>query len=214
MPPINSGLIPNRSAALEQYGRRAKLYDCELALFEHVRILAIAELHLAFGQTVFDIGCGTGLSLHLLRKAVGAKGRVIGIEQSPQMIEQAHCRVTEHGWQNVDLICAPVAEAAIGSTGHAALFHFTHDILRENSAIANVVNHLKPGARVVASGLKWASLWALPVNLFVWPVALYSVTTLEGMTEPWSKLETFSDGLQVESMHGGGIYVASGAVTA
>ena len=178
-----------------------------------MRGLAIQHLHLTFGQTVLDIGCGTGLSLHRLRTAVGAKGRVVGIEQSPHMIEQARCRITQHGWQNVELICAPVAEAEIGVMGNAALFHFTHDILREKSSIANVVNHLKPGARVVASGLKWASLWALPLNLFVWPLALHSVTTLEDMTEPWSKLEKFADGLRVETMHGGAIYVASGAVT-
>ena len=211
-PTLSPDTPPDRAAALEQYRLRAKFYDLELALFEPVRQLAISRLAPARGETVFDVGCGTGLSLPLLREALGARGRVVGIEQSPAMIEQARHLVAKHHWKNVDLISSPVEAAEIDVTADAALFHFTHDILRETDALANIARHLAPGARVVASGLKWAALWAVPVNLFVWPAALYSVTSLEGLSAPWSKLAQLTLGLHVETMFGGGVYVASGRV--
>ena len=69
--------------------------------------------------------------------------------------------------------------APIAARADAALFHFTHDILREDAAIDNVLSHLKPGARVVATGLQWAPPWLWPANGFVMAAALYSVTSLD-----------------------------------
>jgi hypothetical protein len=94
----------------------------------------------------------------------------------------------------------------------AALFHFTHDILLQPDAVANVLKHLKPGARVVASGLKWAGAWAVPVNMLVWLGAKRSTTSLQGLQEPWRGLVEQIGPMQVEAMWGNGIFVASGTV--
>jgi SAM-dependent methyltransferase len=201
---------PDRTAALAQYRRRARFYDLELALFEPIRRIAIGHLDLRPGDVVLDLGCGTGLSLSALRAAVGDRGRVIGIEQSPEMIERARARVRAAGWRNVTLLCAPVESARIRVRADAALFHFTHDVLRRVDAINNVLGHLRAGARVVATGLKWAPLWAVPVNLFVLNAALYSMTSLAGLDAPWGPLGARLAGLEVSSMLAGGVYVASG----
>jgi len=204
---------PDRNAALAQYRRRARFYDLELALFEPIRRRAIAQLALKQGDTVLDVGCGTGLSLALLYQAVGAQGRIVGIEQSPEMIEKARQRVEQHGWRNVTLLCSPVESAEIPAHADAALFLFTHDIVRQGEAVANVVAHLELGARVVASGLKWARPALGPANLFVLGAALHSVTSLEGLSQPWSKLaETLSE-LRVESLLAGAVYICNGVVT-
>ncbi len=203
---------PNRSAALRQYRSRARIYDFELALFEPVRQRAIDLLRLKGGDRVLDVGCGTGLSFTALAGLVGADGAIVGIEQSPEMLERARARAAENNWRNVTLISASVEEAAIPIAADAALFHFTHDIMRTRNAIANVVSHLKPGARVVAAGLKWAPMRTMPLNLFVWNAALRSTSTLEGLARPWSNLEAVLPGLEVEQMLGGTVYVASGIV--
>jgi len=201
---------PDREAALEQYRRRASVYDGELALFESIRRLAVARLALRPGDVVLDIGCGTGLSLSMIRHGIGPRGRIVGIEQSPEMIEQARRRVKRQRWARVTLICAPVETADISVKADAALFHFTHDILRQPEAVFNVLRQLKPGARVVASGLKWAPPPMWPVNLFVFPAALRSVTSFDGMDRPWGLLEDQVGRMNVESRMLGGVYVASG----
>ncbi|MET0210495.1 MAG: class I SAM-dependent methyltransferase, partial [Burkholderiaceae bacterium] len=164
------------AAALAQYRRRAAIYDFELALFEPIRRGAVARLGLKPGDTVLDVGCGTGLSLPLLREAVGPRGRVVGIEQSPEMLDHAQQRVRHHHWRNVTLIRASAEEAPIEDRHDAALFHFTHDVLRTPDALANVSQALHPGAAIVACGLQWANPWAWPLNLFVLGAALHSVS--------------------------------------
>ena len=201
---------PDHSAALAQYRRRAGVYDLELALFEPVRRQAIARLAPRPGETVLDVGCGTGLSLPLLRQRVGAGGRIVGIEQCLEMIEQARERVTQHRWHNVELLNESAEAATMSGRADAAIFHFTHDILREPQAIANVMKQLKPGARVVASGLQWAGLWAWPVNLFVLGAALRSVTTLDGLGRPWSHLSAHIEDILVDTTMAGGVFIASG----
>jgi demethylmenaquinone methyltransferase/2-methoxy-6-polyprenyl-1,4-benzoquinol methylase len=201
---------PDRAAALAQYRRRANLYDTELAAFEPIRGEAIASLDLRRGDTVLDVGCGTGLSFEMLHDRIGKGGRIVGIEQSPEMMAKAEARVRENYWQNVDLVCAPAATAKIPVLADAALFHFTHDVLRESAAIGNVLAHLKRGARVVASGLQWAPPWAWPTNAFVLLAAMYSVTSMEGMGHPWDKLARRLTDVEVRSMLTGGIYITRG----
>lgn len=201
-------------AALDQYRRRASVYDAELAPFEPIRREAVARLALQPGDTVIDAGCGTGLSLPLLRAAVGARGRIVGIEQCPEMLANARDGVRRQRWRNVTLIEASAEDAVIERFGNrradAALFHFTHDILREPAAIANVLQSLRPGAGVVACGLKWSAPWAWPVNLFVFGAALHSVSSLAGLAQPWSLLAGQLDGFEVESAAAGAVFIARG----
>lgn len=207
-------MAPRRSlpsaAALAQYRRRARLYDLELAAFEPVRERAVQALALAEGETVLDVACGTGLSFPLLAPAVGRHGRVLGIEQSPEMMDLARQRAEQGRWPQVRLVQACAETAPLPGRADAALFMFTHDVLQSEAALAHLAAHLKPGARVAAAGLQWAPAWALPLNLFVLGAALYSVTTLEGMDQPWARLARRLVGLQVQPLMGGAVYLASG----
>jgi SAM-dependent methyltransferase len=203
---------PNRMAALAQYRSRASIYDLELVLFEPIREEAITRLALQRGDTVFDVGCGTGLSFIRLQEEIGPSGHIIGIEQCPEMLQQAQARVRQHGWQNVTLLCEPVETAGIGARADAALFHFTHDILRSPRAVGNVVGHLEPHGRVVAAGIQWASLWAWPANWAVLPIALHSTSSLEGLHRPWDRLASLIGNLDVQTCCMGAIYIASGVL--
>jgi SAM-dependent methyltransferase len=205
---------PDRAAALAQYRRRAWVYDLELALLEPIRRRAVAWLAPGPGDTVLDVGCGTGLSFELLQAAVGRSGRIVGIEQSPQMLDKARQRVQRHGWRNVTLLCASAEDARLSGRADAALLHFTHDVMQNGAALEHVLQHLKPGATLVASGLKWAPSWALPVNLLVLPAALRSVSSLGGLHRPWDELARRVGEPERRTLLAGGVYLAKARVPA
>jgi len=66
----------------------------------------------------------------------------------------------------------------------------------------------------VATGLKWASGWRVATNLMVLLAATHSVTTLDGLDEPWNLLTRFLEDLRVETLPAAAVYVASGRARA
>ena len=208
------GRRPDLSVAQAKYRRRAAFYDWELAPFEPLRRKALDALDPQVGATVLDIGCGTGLSFAPLLQRVGPSGRIVGVDPSPEMLAHARERVARHGWSNVALLEAPAQTAPLQGQADAALFHFTHDVVRDPEALDHVFAHLRPGARVVASGLQWAPPWLLPTNAFVFGAALYSVSSLEGLEQPWTMLARRLRHFDVSTFPLFGMYVASGTVAA
>jgi len=209
-PPLDAVAADPGAHARALYRQRAGIYDLELAAFEPIRQAAIERLGLQTGQIVLDVGCGTGLSFAPLLRGVGPRGHVIGIDQSPDMLERARQRIDNQGWRNVRLVEASAGVAPIGLQADAAFLHFTHDIVRSPKDLAHLCKHLRPGASVVATGLKWAAPWLWPVNAYVLSAALYSTSSLEGLTAPWSELAPLLDDLQVSSTLLDGGYIASG----
>lgn len=203
---------PDGRLALAQYRARARVYDLELALFEPLRRLALERLATQRGEAVIDVACGTGLSLAALATAVGPHGRVIGIEQSPEMIARARTRVAARRLRRVELVEAPVERARFAGRADAALCHFTHDVLQRADAVANLLDHLRPGARIVCTGLVWAPRWAPAVNAAVLLGALRSTTTLAGLARPWALLEARIGPMASERYLLGGVYLAHGSV--
>jgi len=200
---------PRKDLALAQYRLRAKYYDCELVAFEPIRRRTIDCLQLQPGDTVMDIGCGTGLSFELLRQGVGARGRIIGVEQSPDMLALAQERIAAHGWRNVALVQASAETANSEMLADAALFHFTHDILTSGPAIANVLRQLKPGARLAAAGLQWSQPWDWPTNTLVLAAAMYSMTTLDELSAPWMQLAAHTGTITQVPSPMNGTYIVS-----
>lgn len=157
-----------RAASIEKYRRRAAGYDATCGPTWPIRERAIALLGLQPGHPVLDVGCGTGLSLPLLRAAVGDAGRVYGFDQSPDMLAQAHRRVAEAGWDNVELFETSAQDLQLPDRVDALLFHYTHDILRSHTAIDGLLASARPGAVVAIAGIKYFPRWLAPLNLWVY----------------------------------------------
>lgn len=90
-----------------RYSVGARWYDVlsgERLVYRIGRVVGIRRLGIRAGDTVLDVGCGTGLNLPLLARRVGPDGRVIGADLSPDMLRMARNRVDAAGWGNVTLI--------------------------------------------------------------------------------------------------------------
>lgn len=201
---------PGHEATRTLYGWRATSYELQLAPYEFIRRMAVDQLKLRSGDCVLDLGCGTGMSLPLLHEAVGPAGRVVGVDLSADMLVLALSRVQCEGWTNVELRCAAVEDAALPRRADAALLHFTHDILQSPAALDHVLAHLRPGARVVATGLKWTAPGLAPMNLLVGMHMAQSLTRYEGLAAPWQPLLERGVQLEVDTLMMGTIFVARG----
>ena len=69
-----------------------------------IRRKAVRRLQLKPGDSVLEIGCGTGRNLPFLREAVGPEGHIFGVDLSEGMLSKARQLCTRRKWENVTLI--------------------------------------------------------------------------------------------------------------
>lgn len=101
------------------YSRWARLYDLVARWtpgIRHVRQQAVDHLDPAVGETMIDMGCGTGPNFRPLRDRVGAAGTIVGVDVAGGALARAAGTIDRAGWANVHVIradatCPPVASA-------------------------------------------------------------------------------------------------------
>jgi trans-aconitate methyltransferase len=195
---------------LEAYTTHARLYDERTVAFQCYRRMIVDALPLREGDVVVDVGCGTGLCFSLLVDKVGPRGRVVGVDASPDMAAQARELVAREGWSNVDIMAVPITQARIAVVADAALFCAVHDILQSDAALRTVMGQLRPGASVAAGGGKWADPWMLALNFQVRALHAPYVCDFGGFDRPWRRLEPLLQGFQVHEFALGTGYAAIG----
>jgi arsenite methyltransferase len=135
---------------------------------------AIAQLQP--GQVVLDLGSGGGFDVFLAGPKVGATGRAIGVDMTPEMLSKARHNVAGYtqstGLNNVEFRLGeiehlPVADASVDVVISNCVINLSPDKLQVWREIARV---LKPGGRVAASDM--ALLRPLPANLLTMVAAL------------------------------------------
>ena len=207
--------LPDRDTSLTRYRALALDYDDACDGIAGIREAGIDALRLRQGETVFDVGCGTGWTLPVLADRVGPQGLVFGIEQCPQMAAKAQARVVDakiEAW--VSLIVEPIEEAPLAAAADALLLCYTHDILQSRRALDHLMRHVRPHARVAVVGLKFLPWWwGAPLNLYSAFRCRDYLTTYRGMRAPWKPLLPWCPDLRVtRTFHAGTSYLAVGTV--
>jgi ubiquinone/menaquinone biosynthesis C-methylase UbiE len=152
------------------YGRWARLYDL-LATLPGVaswRRAAARDLELEAGQTVVEMGCGTGANLPQLRTVVGPDGRVVGLDVTEEMLGRAR------GRGDADLLQGDAARPPLESPVDGLLGTFVVAMFADpRSVVDDWCDLVAPGGRVALLHFtKSRRAWARPINAlyraFVW----------------------------------------------
>jgi phosphatidylethanolamine/phosphatidyl-N-methylethanolamine N-methyltransferase len=132
------------------YGRWARLYDA-IATLPGVgswRERAVRSLWLSPGDTVVEMGCGTGANLPYLRAAVGAAGTVVGVDFTRGMLDRARRRIETKGWTNVHLVRGDATAPPIG-TADAVLASFVVGMFETpETVVEDWLSLVRSGGRV------------------------------------------------------------------
>lgn len=103
------------------------------------------------GESVLDVGCGTGALTRMAARAVAPNGDVVGIDPSPQMIATA--RRNGRNVPRLQFQLAPIEQLPLESRtfdvvlSSLMLHHLPGDL--KKSGLAEVRRVLKPGGRLV-----------------------------------------------------------------
>jgi len=192
-----SQMDSTRQHVIKKYHDRARHYDITANLYYlfgfrewAYRRKAVQALRLRPGDTVVEVGCGTGLNFPLLEQVIGPEGRIVGIDLTDAMLAQAQRRIQACGWRNVSLVQADALEFQFPAGVNAILSTFALSLVPE---CAEVIAHgsaaLSPGGSFVVLDLKLpepAPGWLVPVLL---PMVRPFAVTVEVITRrPWDAI--------------------------
>jgi len=190
-----TNLPGNQTPIVDIYRQRAKSYDASgISSLETWRKEAVKLLKLERGDLVVDIGCGTGLNFALLQEAIGPEGRIIGVDLTDAMLDQARQRVAEHGWKNVELVQSDATQYVFPTQVDSIISTFALTFVPDcERVIQNGCRALAPGRQWVVLDMAWPNGWPLWWRHLLFFLPSYGITADVIQRRPWQTIKRTMD---------------------
>lgn len=151
-----------------------------------IRSMTIELAQIQAGDSVLEVGCGTGTVTLAAKAKAGASGRVAGIDPAPEMIQVARAKAARAGAEIDFRVAAietlPFPDASFDVVVSSLMMHhLPPDVKRQG--VAEVRRVLKPGGHLfVIDFQRPKSLWGhLSASVAVHSMADDSMTVLPPM---------------------------------
>lgn len=148
-----------------KYTRHASRYDTIEKIYrlfgfreEHYRRIAIDALNLREGDTVVDLGCGTGKNFAQIIDQIGPKGHLIGVDLTSAMLEQAQHKIDKRNWSNISLFHMNMSEFIFPAEVDAVVSIFALSFSDSyRTVIQNSTTSLRTGECLVVADMRWSN---------------------------------------------------------
>lgn len=207
----------HQEQVVDIYRKQAKGYDASgISGLEPLRRQAVNMLNLKRGDLVVDIGCGTGLNFALLQETIGPEGKIIGVDLTDAMLDQARQRVTDHGWKNVELVQSDAVQYKFPTQVDGIISVFALTFIPDCArVIQNGCKALAPGRMWVVLDMAWPAGWPFWLRWALFFLPSYGITAEVIKRQPWKTVlqaisENLADVVQ-KPFWMGFFYLASGS---
>ncbi len=146
---VNPGINDSfQNPTAEEFIERFEVESREIYLNRQA-ILKACEIQP--GQTVADIGAGTGLFTRMFSESVGKQGKVIAVDIAQEFLDHIEQASSQQGQKNVEtvLCTADSAELPENSIDIAFICDTYHHFEFPLKTMASIHRALKPGGRVL-----------------------------------------------------------------
>jgi len=128
----------------------ADFYDLKSDVQYNLGLKTIKEFDVQNGESILDIGCGTGrLTIELAKR--NSSGTIIGLDPNPDMIQKAKENIQRSGITNIQLITSGILEYKPKIQFHGIFSNSALHWIKETYALyRKVYALLQPGGRLVA----------------------------------------------------------------